>query len=118
VRPFPNVNGGRWKVSTDGGTRPLWARSGQLFYLAGARNQGLTGAIMSVPVEHQATWTTATPTKLFEGEYLAPANGRTYDISADAKRFLMIKPADQAPPPSVVVIQNWFEELKRRVPTK
>jgi serine/threonine-protein kinase len=28
VRPFPDVNGGHWQVSTGGGTRPLWARNG------------------------------------------------------------------------------------------
>ena len=34
VRPFPDVSSGYWQVSTDGGTRPLWARNGQeLFYL-------------------------------------------------------------------------------------
>src|SRR5688500_3201915 len=35
VRPFPNVNSGKWPVSTGGGIQPLWARNGQeLFYVA------------------------------------------------------------------------------------
>jgi len=35
VRPFPNASAGRWQVSSDGGSRPVWARNGQeLFYLA------------------------------------------------------------------------------------
>ena len=45
--------------------------------------------------------------------------GRTYDVSPDGQRFLMIKPggADQAAaPPQIVVVKNWFEELKRLVP--
>ena len=34
VRPFPDVEGGRWQISNDGGTRPLWARGGgELFYV-------------------------------------------------------------------------------------
>ncbi len=46
VRPFPEVNSGHWQVSTAGGTRPLWARSGQeLFYVSP------TGALMRVGVE-------------------------------------------------------------------
>ena len=46
VRPFPDVNSGRWQVSTAGGTRPLWARSGQeLFYVSP------TGALMRVGVD-------------------------------------------------------------------
>src|SRR4051812_4373093 len=52
VRPFPNVDGGQWRISTAGGTRPLWARSGkELFYV------GADGAVVSVAVEAKdATW--------------------------------------------------------------
>ena len=46
--------------------------------------------------------------------------GRTYDMAADAQRFLMIKEERRSdePDPSagIVVVQNWFEELKRLVP--
>jgi eukaryotic-like serine/threonine-protein kinase len=45
VRAFPNVDEGRWQVSSSGGTRPLWARSGrEMFYL------DATGLLTSVPV--------------------------------------------------------------------
>ncbi len=89
VRPFPDVTRGLWQVSTDGGTRPLWARNGQeLFYLTA------TGALMRVGVERGPTWAATAPTKLFEGRY-GPAtafhSGRTYDVSPDGRRFLMIK---------------------------
>src|ERR1700682_4675513 len=34
VRPFPNVDRGRWQISTSGGTSPVWARGGgELFFL-------------------------------------------------------------------------------------
>ncbi len=41
-----------------------------------------------------------------------------YDISLDGSRFLMIKSTDTTDKasPSLVVVLNWFEELKRRVP--
>jgi serine/threonine protein kinase/Tol biopolymer transport system component len=118
VRPFPDVSSGYWQVSTDGGTRPLWARNSQeLFYL----NE--TGALMRVGVAHGPAWAATAPTKLFEGRYGASAgqSGRTYDIAPDGKRFLMIKPggADQtAVPTSLIVVQNWTQELERLVPTK
>jgi serine/threonine-protein kinase len=120
VRPFPDVNRGRWQVSTGGGTQPLWARNGQeLFYLAP------NGALMGVPVERGTTWAAGTPSKLFDAQYYFGAGGpvpRTYDVSPDGQRFLMIKdsrPAgDTSPPPQLVVVQNWLEELKRLVPTK
>jgi eukaryotic-like serine/threonine-protein kinase len=117
VRPFPDVASGLWQVSTEGGTRPLWARNGhELFYLS------VTGALMRVGVTPASTWAATVPTKLFEGPYGASPNqsGRTYDIAPDGKRFLMIKPEDSrsqtAAPASLVVVQNWREELKRLAP--
>jgi len=119
VRPFPDVTRGLWQVSTEGGTRPLWARSGQeLFYLAP------TGALMRVGVGRGPMWGATEPTKLFEGRYGPPAfhTGRTYDVSHDGQRFLMIKnnaPGDpNATPASMVVVLNWTEELKRLVPRR
>jgi serine/threonine-protein kinase len=116
VRPFPNVNSERWPVSTRGGTRVRWARnSRELFYVAPP------GALMSVRVERAALWTAGEPVKLFEGRYyygMPPILGPTYDVSLDGQRFLMIKPtADMPAPASIVVVQNWLEELKRLVPT-
>ena len=117
VRPFPDVSSGRWQVSTRGGTRVRWARNGQeLFYVAPP------GALMSVRVTRGVTWTAGGPVKLFEGPYYygAPPNlGPAYDVSPDGRRFLMIKGAGEAPAAtSLVVVQNWTEELKRLVPTR
>ena len=119
VRPFPNVDGGQWQVSTAGGNMPLWARSGkELFYF------DADGALLRVPVEASgATWHAGTPTKLLERGYYAPSGyvGRTYDVSPDGQRFLMIKAPTidaNAAPPALIVVQHWGEELKRLVPTK
>src|SRR5712691_9384191 len=59
---LPNVGGGQWQVSTAGGTKPLWARSGrELFYV------GADGALVRVPVEASgATWNAGTPMKILE----------------------------------------------------
>ena len=38
VRPFPDVDSGRWQVSTAGGMMPEWAHSGrELFFVDGSR---------------------------------------------------------------------------------
>ena len=65
------------------------------------------------------------PEKVIErGYYRGIGNNvaRTYDVSLDGKRFLMIKEVgapDQVPAPtSLIVVQNWFEELKRLASTK
>jgi serine/threonine-protein kinase len=116
VRPFPDVTSGRWQVSNGGGTRPLWARNGrELFYYLEP------GTVITVPIESGATFVAGTPNKALAGAYVAPLEGRTYDVSLDGRRFLMLKNAETtnqtATTPRIIVVQNWFEELKRRVPT-
>ena len=114
VRPFPKVGDGRWQVSSGGGTIPLWARSGrELFYRDGNR-------MMSASIQTTPKFSAGNPTKLFERDF--SGLGRTYDVSRNGQRFLMIKnttAGDQTSTlASMVVVLNWFEELKRKVPTK
>jgi serine/threonine-protein kinase len=116
VRPFPRVEDGGWRVTTRGGNHPLWARHGrELFYRDPA------GVLMSVPVEITgSTFTSGNPSALFEFSYLLPGDPRDYDAAPDGKRFLVLKPqaAGSRPqaPATLVVVLNWFEELKARVP--
>ena len=76
-------------------------------------------------VERASSWAATAPAMLIkEGYFTIPGGfvGRTYDVSPDGQRFLMIKEgggADQtAAPPQLIVVQHWVEELKRLVPTK
>jgi len=115
VRPFPSVNNGRWQVSTAGGTRPVWARSGrELFYL------DASNALTAVPVDISGpTISIGSPAKLFDTGYAEPNPSRHYDVSADGQRFLMLKASatgdPNATPVSMVLVEHWFEELKQRV---
>ena len=120
VRPFPNVGAWKRQVSTNGGTQPLWARNGQeLFYES-------RGTLMRALVKMGSTFEHGTPEKLFDAPYLVRhaggGLGRMYDVSADGQQFLMTKEtgeADERPPsPRIILVQNWFEELKRLVPRK
>ncbi len=121
VRPFPNAAEGQWQVSTAGGGQPVWARTGaELFYFA------LDGTLMAVPVEvRSAAWNAGVPAKILDARYFtgglgAVTLGRTYDVSPDGRRFLMIKQGDAgnqtAAPQQIIVVQNWDEELRRLVP--
>jgi len=118
VKPFPNVSAGQWLVSTAGGTRPLWAPNGQeLFFVA------LDGSLMAVRVDaRDSSWSAGSPVRLVEGPYvtIGGRSSRNYDVSADGKRFLMVKQAraTQAAAPQIIVVQNWFEELNARVPLR
>lgn len=112
VRPFPDINAGRWQVSTGGGMQPLWARSGQeLFYRDG-------GAVMAVPVEMDPSFAVGYPQVLFQGPYATGSDSRSYDVSPDGGRFLMIKEARDTPTSAqIIVVLNWVSELQRLVPT-
>jgi len=122
VRPFPDVNKGRWQISSGNGTNPLWSPDGrELFYQSG-------DAVMAVSVTTQPSFNiVGTPRVLFHGTYLKamPGFGTSWDISPDGKRFLMIKPAESAAgasaskaPRKINVVLNWTDELKQRVPVK
>jgi eukaryotic-like serine/threonine-protein kinase len=112
VRPYPGP-GGKWQVSTEGGSEPVWNPKGRdLFYRSGNK-------MMAVDVATQPGFTAGKPKVLFEGSYVpTPRSFPDYDVSPDGKRFLMLKADAQAQGPTQInVVVNWFEELKRKVPT-
>lgn len=110
VQPYP-APGGKWQISTEGGTEPTWNPSGrELFYRTGNR-------VMAVAVTLEPGFSAGKPVMLFEGPWLpTPVTLPNYDVSPDGQRFLMLKAADEDQNArQIVVIQNWFEELKRRM---
>ena len=112
VSPFPNPAGGKWRVSRDGGTEPIWsADARELFYRNGP-------AVLSVSVDTSSGFTWGEPQLLFTGPYYRTAiyRGHTYDVTSDGQKFIMIRETDAARS-EIIVIQNWIEELERLVPT-
>jgi eukaryotic-like serine/threonine-protein kinase len=112
VQPYPGP-GGKWQISTEGGTEPVWNPYGrELFYRSGDK-------MMAVDIATQPGFAAGKPRMLFEGPYLpTPLTFSNYDVSPDGQRFLMLKPSEQAQAAQtqINVVLNWFEELKRRVP--
>jgi Tol biopolymer transport system component len=121
VRPFPDINKGKWQISTGGGNSPLWSPDGrELFYLIGDTT---TEAVMRVAVQTEPTFKKGTPEELFHGKYVGYYPGDfPWAIHPDGNRFLMMKTIGTTPPVTVVqqpkinIVLNWFEELKQRVP--
>ena len=117
VRPFPNVDSSKSTISRGGGQQAAWSPDGrQLFY------RGPDGSVIGVTVDTRAGFEAGPPQTVVREGYFTEGGGvfgRTYDVSADAKRFLMIKQsgADGAAtsPPSITIVQNWLDELKRVV---
>jgi Tol biopolymer transport system component len=123
VSPFPNVNGGLWQVSQGGGSRPAWSSNGrELFYLDGKN------LLTVVPIQTTVSaFSAGNPRRLLETAYVAGISTRgfdlrSYDVTPDGQRFLMIKesaPANQpVPSMSLTVALNGGDELKTRVRPK
>jgi len=112
VRPFPGP-GLKYLVSSEGGREPIWARNdNQLFY----RNEN---QMWVVNVRTNGGFAATKPRRLFDKPgYTAAFPIRTYDLSLDGQRFLMVKEEQEKPTPvtEMILVQNWFEELKRLVP--
>jgi serine/threonine-protein kinase len=111
VKRYPS-SGGLVPISRDGGSGPIWSPDGgELFYRNG--NQ-----IMAVTVQAGPSFKAGEPMVLFEGGfgYGYTDFGVPYDISPDGERFVMLKDVGTQPS-QIHVVLNWFEELKRLVPT-
>jgi hypothetical protein len=112
IQPFPGL-GGKWQVSTVGGTEPRWSRDGrQLFY----RN---ANKMMSVEINAKEGFSASGPRLVFEEPY-APSRteASAYDVAPDGQHFVMLKEeAAQASRLELRTILNWSEEVKRRLAT-
>jgi hypothetical protein len=119
VQPFPPT-GAKHQVSTEGGRAPLWSPDGrQLYY-----HDNLGQRLVAVDVQTQPIFSAGKPVALpIEASFFSALH-RNYDIMPDGKQFVVITPAgasvDSNPSSAqqINVVLNWFEELKRLVPTK
>jgi serine/threonine-protein kinase len=112
VRPFPAVASGLWQISNGGGTHPVWGSSGrELFYVAAP-------ALMSAPIQPGPRFASGNPQVVIKDaadSYWLSAVGRSYDVSPDGERFLMLKEETQTSA-AIQVVRNWRGELNRLVP--
>ena len=112
VRPFPDVDTGKWQISTEGGNAPLWAPNGrQLFYQSG-------DALIAVAAAAGASFAAGIPQILFRRPSIARNAGtRNYDISRDGRRFIMVKDdmstLEASARDELTVVLNWFDELRK-----
>jgi serine/threonine-protein kinase len=116
VRPFPGP-GGKWRISTGGGTHPVWSRNGrELFFVARPSNK-----IMAATYEVIGdTFLPGEPTAWSDKPVLGLGELSAFDIAPDGKRFAAVLYADgtaeQKPATNLTLLLNFFDELRRRVP--
>jgi eukaryotic-like serine/threonine-protein kinase len=114
VRPFTNAGTRKWQISPEGGAGPVWTRKGNEIVFMDSQSR-----IMAVAVRQNGNeeFDFSKPEPLFSvvgsDDY-----GRAWDVTADGERFVFL--TDNRPeletPLELTLIQNWTEELKRRVP--
>ncbi|UCD25597.1 MAG: protein kinase [Gemmatimonadota bacterium] len=111
VRPFPNINDGRWQVSTSGGSEPVWSHSGrELFY------KNTTDELMVSEVQTDPTFMTGQQHALLSVTgYYNYAFHPQYDVTPDDQRFIMIRFRGVGESGELIVVENWFDELMERV---
>jgi dipeptidyl aminopeptidase/acylaminoacyl peptidase len=116
VQPYPGP-GPRVLVSPTGGFAPSWRADGaELFYYT---NTDGVLAMHAVPVTRSGAAMSAGPPRLlFKGSYVSSSPGRSYDVTADGQRFVMLRRLEPSPvaPATMTLVTNWFEELKRLAP--
>ncbi len=119
VQPFPNMDDGKWQISTNQvqAFDPVWSPDGRQLFFRAASYQMMVAEVGTEP-----TFNPGTPTEVFgTGIYTGGGGGRRYDLAPDGERFLMRKPGGEQTAgedafTGMIVVENWFEELKARVP--
>jgi hypothetical protein len=109
--PFPEPDGRKWQLSTDGGVAPAWSpRGNELFFL------DLRGNMNAVAVQTGAAFAVGETRVLFAAADLATraVSRRNYDVSADGQRFLMVQRAGGAYTARLVVVEQFGAELTTR----
>ncbi len=107
VTPFPGA-GGKWQVSTAGGSAPRWRSDGlELYYLA-ADNKLMAAAIMP----KGTTLEIGAVRSLFQARPVAGPGGG-YDATGDGKRFLIDAEPEQAGGEPITLVLNWTADLHR-----
>ena len=119
VQPYPGP-GEKIRISTEGGSAPIWTKDGTELLFRDRDRQG--GRFFSAAIHSLSPFRADAPRLLFKTkneDYNGGAPIRGWDVSADGRRFLLVRPLESTDKPVTVlqVAQNWFEELKRLVPT-
>lgn len=114
IKPYPGP-GGAIPVTTDGGREPVWDPSEKELYYRDDNGYKL----FKVSILTEPTVQVGSPELMFEGRFMGSSSfwGRNYDISPRGDFFILIEEGEMQPATQINIVHNWFEELKRLVPT-
>ena len=115
VRPFPDVDAGRWQVSGGSGFWPVWNPAGHELFFQTRQH------VVALAYEDDPTFTQGAVTQLFDVTPYILGGARRIAVDPDGERFLLLKILgrggnEDGAPSQINVVLNWFEELIERVP--
>jgi len=111
IQSYPDPSRGRFKVSTRGGSEPLWTKGGRELVFRQA------DSVFAVAISSDGPQP-GTTRLLFAGPYAysrSAAFGSVYDVSADGETFLLLRAQTDRTRRQLVVTLNWFDELRAKV---
>jgi len=106
IRPFPDVNRGKWQVSIEGGALPSWARSGaELFYI------DLSATFHVAEIRTAPTLSVGRRQALYSAGAIP-----LFAVAPDDQRFLRLWAGSRSDSAStdLVLIQNFLATLRAR----
>ena len=112
VRRYPSGNDRR-QISFDRGDEPIWDASGKMLYYRSGNT------MKAVAIEVEPSFSVGEPNDLFTEFSARNMIVRNYDFDSVNRRFIMVKPLqEESTPTQINVVLNWFDELKRLVPSQ
>jgi serine/threonine-protein kinase len=106
VRPFPNTKESLTPISTGGGSRPKWSRDGREIFFANAKRE-----LVSTAVIPGRTFAVGASQVLFSLQGISD-----WDVAPESKGFIMLRARESQLRRKLVVVENFLEELKAKVP--
>ena len=109
VLPFPPDGGEKVPVSANGGIQPRWrADSKELYYL------GLNGKMMAVDIVTGDRIKPGRPQELFDTGLNVHPDDYQYDVTADGRRFILLKPVLAEKQTLIPVVTDWTSLLEKK----
>jgi len=110
VRPFPNTQDGKWRISEGPASGPVWSpRGDELFYM------NSFGNLMAAELDLRDAFSVRARQTLFARTPFLSGNRPQYDVHPDGARFVMVRLSSPDVGGRLVVVENFFDEIRARV---
>ena len=107
VRPFPETSTAKWQISTAGGGQPAWSKSGRQLYYVNEKNE-----LVAADIRPGASFGVGEQHVLFSlAPFLRLGPIPSFVVTADDRRFLMLREGESAQESELIVAMHWVDGL-------